>query len=56
MLKKSFGQTKTGEQASLYVFENRNGMLMGVTDFGATLVNVVVPDRNGHLTDVSLGI
>lgn len=55
MLKKSFGQTKTGEQASLYVFENRNGMLMSVTDFGATLVNVVVPDRNGRLTDVVLG-
>ena len=55
MLKKSFGQTKTGKQASLYVFENRNGMIMSVTDFGATLVNVVVPDKNGRLTDVVLG-
>lgn len=55
MLKKSFGQTKTGVEASLYIFENRNGMLIGVTDFGATLVNVVVPDRNGRLTDVVLG-
>lgn len=55
MLKKSFGQTKAGEEASLYVFENSNGMLMSVTDFGATLVNVVVPDKNGRLTDVVLG-
>lgn len=55
MLKKSFGQTKENQEAFLYIFENKNGMLMSVTDYGATLVNVVVPDKNGKLTDVVLG-
>ena len=53
--KKSFGTTKKGEQATLYVLENSNGMQVTVTDYGACVVNVLVPDRNGKLADVALG-
>ena len=44
-----------GESAVLYRFENKNGMVMEVTDFGATLHALWVPDREKHLLDVVLG-
>ena len=53
--KQSFGITKKGEAISLYTVTNKNGMVMKVTDFGAILVSVLVPDKNGVLTDVVLG-
>ena len=53
--KQSFGTTKKGEAISLYTVTNKNGMVMKVTDFGAILVSVLVPDKNGVLTDVVLG-
>ncbi len=53
-MKKSFGETTKGA-ATLYVMENEKGMQVGVSDFGATLVSIVVPDRNGNLVDVACG-
>lgn len=55
MVQKSFGQTKKGEKTSLYIFTNKNGMTMTVSDFGATLQALCVPDKNGTLQDVVLG-
>ncbi|WP_346663930.1 aldose epimerase family protein [uncultured Merdimonas sp.] len=51
----TFGITRKGEKASLYLLENRQGMQAYVTDFGATLVRLLVPDRQGNLRDVVLG-
>ncbi len=50
-----FGTNKKGESAKLYIFENRNGMEMQVSDFGATLHALFVPDKNGLKRDVVLG-
>lgn len=55
MTVEKFGETSQGKQANLYVFENKSGMVMSVSDYGATLVNVMVPDKTGKLTDVVLG-
>lgn len=55
MKKENFGQTVSGQAATLYTLENNNGMKIRVTDFGATLVNVVVKDKDGNDTDVVLG-
>ena len=44
---KSFGKTKKGEEAKLYVLENKNGMKAVFSDFGAVLVQLWVPDKNG---------
>lgn len=54
MKQRSFGQNSKGEAATLYTFENKNGMVMEVTDFGATLYALLVPDREGNLCDVVL--
>lgn len=55
MRKREFGQNHKGEQSSLYTLTNQNGMMIGVTDLGATLHAVLVPDRDGNLCDVVLG-
>lgn len=52
---KLFGQTPDGKNATLYTISNENGMKASVTDYGAILVNLWVPDRNGTLDDVVLG-
>lgn len=51
----SFGKTSSGWETTLYTLENQNGMQISVTDYGATLVKVLVPDQNGRMTDVVLG-
>lgn len=48
-------RTREFGNATLYTFENKNGMIMEVSDFGATLVNLLVPDKEGNLCDVVLG-
>ena len=55
MKHRSFGKNTKGEAAVLYTFENKNGMVMEVSDFGATLYALYVPDKNGTLHDVVLG-
>ncbi len=55
MKQRSFGKNTKGEAAVLYTFENKNGMVMEVSDFGATLYALYVPDKNGTLHDVVLG-
>lgn len=53
-MKQAFGKTLRGEQASLY--EIRCGQLTAqISDFGATLVRLYVPDSAGNLADVVLG-
>jgi len=50
-----FGKTKNNEEAMLYTLENDNRMLVTVSDYGATLVQILVPDKKGELVDVVLG-
>ena len=45
----SFGTTKNGEAATLYTFTNKNGMSVSFTDYGANIVNICVPDKNGNI-------
>lgn len=52
---KSFGKTKNGENTTLYTITNNNGMKVSFTDFGANIVSIVVPDRDGKFEDVALG-
>lgn len=54
-MKKSFGITKDGQEATLFSMENKRGMTVTVSDYGATLVSLLVPDSGGNLRDVVLG-
>ena len=53
-MKKNFGILPTGEQASLYTI-SCGGLTATVTDYGAHLVSLWVPDKAGNLADVVLG-
>ncbi len=46
---------KTGEVADLYTITNKNGASVGVSNFGATVISIKVPDKNGNLVDVVQG-
>lgn len=50
-----FGTTKRGEAVTAYTVSNSEGASITVLDYGAVLQSIVVPDRNGCLTDVALG-
>ena len=49
------GRTIAGEDIVLYSLKNKNGMQADVMNFGAILVNLFVPDKNGEVKDVVLG-
>ena len=53
--KKQFGKTKSGQVAYLYTLKNNKGMQVDVTDFGANIVRILVPDKKGIIKDVALG-
>lgn len=53
--KRNFGTDGRGREVTLYTLENQNGMKAEVTDLGAILVNLYVPDSDGKSEDVVLG-
>src|SRR6266849_3300227 len=53
--KESFGKTTGGEQIELYWLSNKKGMEVSITNFGATVVTLKVPDRGGKAADIVLG-
>jgi len=55
MQKQSFGKTEDGQPVSLYILTNKNGVEAAITNYGGTVVSLIVPDRNGKREDVVLG-
>jgi len=53
--KESFGQTPDGQPVDLYTLTNTNGLRARITNYGAILVSLEVPDKSGKLADVTLG-
>jgi len=53
--KRPFGKTSDGKAADLYVLTNQTGMQVSITNYGASIVAVRVPDRAGKAEDVVLG-
>ncbi|MGB2864409.1 MAG: aldose epimerase family protein [Sedimentisphaerales bacterium] len=53
--KESFGKTPDGKQVDLYILTNTSGIRARITSFGAILVSLEVPDRDGNLADITLG-
>ena len=44
-----------GKNTHLFILKNRSGMQVAFTDYGARIVSILVPDKNGDLRDVVLG-
>jgi aldose 1-epimerase len=52
---KAFERIIDGKQTQLFVIKNKNGAEAAITNYGGCLESLLVPDKNGKLTDVVLG-
>jgi len=55
LTRSNFQSEVNGDSTDLYVLKNANGMEVTLTNYGARIVSVMVPDREGNLQDVVLG-
>jgi aldose 1-epimerase len=55
MRREVFGTTPEGHPIQLYFLTNQNGVEAAITNYGATLVSLKVPDRAGEFADIVLG-
>ena len=53
--KEDFQATIDNRPVDLYILNNKNGAQVAVTNFGAKIVTIFVPDKTGQWTDVVLG-
>jgi len=53
--KKDFGHLSDGQKVDLYVLNNPGGMKAAITNYGAILVSLEVPDKNNEYADITLG-
>ncbi|WP_338284958.1 aldose epimerase family protein [Luteolibacter sp. LG18] len=51
----SYGTLPDGREVGLYTLVNSHGLRAKVTDFGAILVSMETPDRDGTLAPITLG-
>ena len=51
----SFGKTSAGTETRIYTLTNKLGVVARVTNYGATLVSLKTPDREGKIADIVLG-
>jgi aldose 1-epimerase len=50
-----FGKFTDGREAKVFTLSNKNGLRARITDLGATLVSMEIPDKSGKLADVVHG-
>ncbi|MDF3079156.1 MAG: aldose epimerase [Sphingobacteriaceae bacterium] len=50
-----FEQTIENQSAKLYILKNSQNMQAAITNYGGRIVSLLVPDKQGELTDVMLG-
>ncbi|MBQ7173238.1 MAG: galactose mutarotase [Clostridia bacterium] len=53
--KRPFGTLPDGRAVTEYLLSNKNGMRVGILDFGGTIKELYVPDRNGKSARVVQG-
>ena len=53
--KEPFGQAPDAQDVFVYTLTNSKGLRARIMNFGATLVSMEIPDRDGNLADVTLG-
>ena len=51
----AFDTVVEGQKLSLYMLKNKNGMEVYLTNYGARIVAIYTPDRNGKFANVVLG-
>ena len=50
-----FGKTSGGESVKIFTLKNKNNLTAKITNYGAIITELHLPDRNGNFADVVLG-
>jgi aldose 1-epimerase len=53
--KAAFGKTKDGTPVDLYTIQNKHGLVLKMTNYGAIVVDLETPDKDGKLANIQLG-
>ena len=53
--KKLFGKMPNGDQVSIYTLTNANKMQVSLLNYGGTVKDILVPDRNGNFANAFSG-
>jgi aldose 1-epimerase len=53
--KNDFFKDINGKETNIYVLKNRNGLVCEITNYGARVVSLWIPDNNGTFDDIVLG-
>ena len=53
--KENFQGTHKDQQTDLFTIKNPNGLVMQVTNYGAKIVTLFVPDRDANMGDIVFG-
>jgi len=51
----NFQRTIDGKETDLYKLQNKNGIEIDITNYGARVVRISTPDKNGNFDDIVLG-
>ena len=51
----NFQKEVDGKKVDLYTIKNKKGMVVKITNYGARVEQILVPDRNGKLGDIAQG-
>ena len=49
---KDFEKVINGKETHLYILKNSQGNEVGITNYGGTILSIMVPDRNGNVANV----
>ena len=55
VIQSTFGTLEGGETVSMFTLRNRHGMQAKVIEFGATIIELLVPDRKQEFANIILG-
>lgn len=55
VLTESFGTIPDGREAKLYTLTNNSGLRVKVTNYGAIITSIEVPDKSGTFENIALG-
>lgn len=53
--KESWAKTKDGQAVDIYTLKNSNGAVAKITNFGAIVTELCIPDKDGNLADIVCG-
>lgn len=55
LVRKNFQKTIDGKKTDLFILRNNNKMEIAATNYGAAILSIMTPDKNGNYANVILG-